>query len=158
MDSDDFKAALGRFGSGVTIITAYGQGGTPQGFTASSFCSLSIDPPLVLFCLARDATAFQAFAASETFGVNILTRAQSDLSGRFAEKRSDKFDGVPLMGGEWQTPLLPGCLANLQCRTTQTFPGGDHLIVVGEVGQVHLGEGDPLIFHRGRYGTLGPTD
>jgi 3-hydroxy-9,10-secoandrosta-1,3,5(10)-triene-9,17-dione monooxygenase reductase component len=154
MDDATFKAALSRFATGVTIITTREADGSPVGFTASSFTSLSLDPPLVLFCLARNAASFDAFTANPAFAVNILADGQQDISNRFAQRGDDKFAGVATRVGKGGAPLIEGSLAGLECRTTETLPGGDHLIFVGQVEEIHLGEGGPLLYYRGQYETL----
>ncbi len=151
MELDSFKAAMARFGSGVTVITTREIEGAPTGFTASSFSSLSLDPPLVLFCLDRVAHCFDAFYGATHFAVNILTTGQEDVANRFAQRGGDKFKDVGLMDGATDSPLIEGSLVSLECRTTEKLPGGDHLIFIGEVEQVHLGEGSPLLYYMGKY-------
>ena len=154
MDKTTFRAGLSRFGTGVTIITTRDEQGQPTGFTASSFTSLSLDPPLVLFCLSRDSHCFQAFTANPSFAVNILKDSQQELSARFATQDEAKFSGVAFRAGETGVPLIPECLANLECYTMEIVPGGDHMIFVGEVKEIHLGEGAPLLFYRGEYHSI----
>lgn len=154
MDDATFKAALSRFASGVTIVTTRSSGGAPAGFTASSFTSLSLDPPMVLFCLARNAACFEAFVDAPEFAVNILSHGQQDISNRFAQREEEKFQGLALREGKGSAPLIAGCLANLVCRTTTTVPGGDHSIFLGEVWEAYVEEGKPLLYHQGKYGTL----
>ena len=154
MDAADFKAGLGRFGTGVTVVTTRGVNGEPAGFTASSFTSLSINPPMVLFCLANDATCYDAFLAARGFVVNILSDTQQEISDRFASRGEDKFDGLALRDGAEGMPLIENSLAMLECRTTRTVPGGDHLIFMGEVREIHLGEGRPLLYYMGGYHSI----
>ena len=151
MESDTYKAAMGRFASGVTVITTRDSGGAPSGFTASSFTSLSLNPPLVLFCLDREAYCFDAFYGAQSFGVNILSSEQQAVSNRFAKRGGDKFENVALMETPTGVPLLEGCLASMECRITEKLPGGDHLIFMGEVQRVNIGEGSPLIYYMGKY-------
>ncbi|MCZ6472388.1 MAG: flavin reductase family protein [SAR324 cluster bacterium] len=151
MDIEAFKAALGRFGTGVAVITTRDGEGAPAGFTASSFTSLSLSPPMVLFCLDKAAVSFEVFRAASGFVVNILNHQQQDISNRFASHGEDKFNGVKVRDGAEGLPLIEGCLANLECRTTDKVAGGDHLIFIGEVRQVHLGEGTPLLYYMGKY-------
>jgi flavin reductase ActVB len=151
MELDTFKAGMSRFASGVTIITTRDSGGAPAGFTASSFTSLSLDPPLVLFCLDRESYCFDAFYGAENFGVNILSSEQQSLSKRFSRRGGDKFEGLALLETKTGVPLLQGCLVNMECRVTERLPGGDHLIFLGEVQHVEIGEGSPLIFCMGKY-------
>lgn len=154
MELDTFKTAMTRFGSGVTVITTRENEGEPAGFTASAFSSLSLDPPLVLFCLDREAHCFDAFYGATHFGVNILAAGQEDVSNRFAQRSGNKFKDVGLMHGDTDVPLIEGSLASLECRTTEKLPGGDHLIFIGEVVQVHLGEGTPLLYYLGKYHSI----
>ncbi len=154
MDLEKFKAGLSRFGSGVAIITTRESNGVPSGFTANSFTSLSLNPPMVLFCLDREAACFDAFYGSTAFGVNILNSEQEEISNRFARRGGNKFQNLTLINGDAGVPLITGCLANLECRTAQTIPGGDHLIFLGEVQEVHLGEGDPLFYFKGSYHSI----
>jgi len=151
MNSDLFKAALGRWTTGVTVITTRAADGTPAGFTANSFTSLSLNPPLVLFCLGKESSSQVAFLSAPGFAVHILADDQRTLAGRFAQPGGDKFAGLELSEGMRGVPLLPGGLACLECRTVQIHPGGDHHVVVGEVEAVRLGDGRPLIYHRGEY-------
>ena len=154
MDAADFKAGLARFGTGVTVITTRDGKGEPAGFTASSFTSLSIDPPMVLFCLANDATCYDAFLEARCFAVNILSDTQQEISNRFASRGEDKFDGLTLRDGTEGMPLIENSLAMLECRTTRTVPGGDHLIFMGEVREIHMGEGRPLLYYMGGYHSI----
>jgi flavin reductase ActVB len=151
VDSAEFKSALSHWGSGVTVITARDEAGAPVGLTASSFSSLSLDPPLVLFCLGLDSTNVIAFQAAREFAVHILAADQQALSNRFASRGGDKFAGQEHAAGRLGTPVLPGCLAVLECRMHQQVPVGDHIIVVGSVEHVTVRDGDPLIYFRGGY-------
>ncbi len=151
VDSKTFKAAMSRWSSGIAIITARGDDGELAGITANSFTSLSLDPPMVLFCLGLDSTSFDLFDHSETFAANILAAGQEALSNHFAASGGDKFATVEFQAGNLGAPLLPGCLAALECRVHGKFPGGDHVIFVGEVEAVSLGEGAPLMYYRGGY-------
>jgi flavin reductase ActVB len=151
VDESAFKSALSRWGSGVSVITARASDGAPVGLTATSFASLSLQPPLVLFCLGRDSTRFDAFEAADAFAIHLLTAGQEALSSRFAAKGGDKFAGLAVRESRHGLPLLEDCLAVLECRTHARLPGGDHVIVVGEVERLTLGEGEPLLYFRGRY-------
>ena len=154
MDKTIFRTGLSRFVTGVTIITTHDEKGQPTGFTANSFTSLSLDPPLVLFCLSRNSNCFQAFTANPSFAVNILKESQQELAAHFATQDEAKFSGVSFRTGETGVPLIPECLANLECYTMEIFPGGDHMIFVGEVKETHLGEGAPLLFYRSEYHSI----
>lgn len=151
MELETFKEAMGRFGTGVTVITTRDLEGLPAGFTASSFSSLSLDPPMVLFCLGREAQCFDAFYGADNFGVNILSSGQEAISNRFSQRAGDKFKAVPLTDSTTGVPLIKGSLASLECRVTEKLPGGDHLIFLGEVQHIRLSEGAPLLYYMGKY-------
>jgi flavin reductase (DIM6/NTAB) family NADH-FMN oxidoreductase RutF len=149
-DPREFRNALGSFATGVTIITTRDAEGAPVGITASSFNSVSLDPPLVLFSLARTARSLPAFAGAQHWAVHILRAEQEELCGRFARSGADKFAGLDFASGEGGAPLLGGCAARMQCRTAFRYEGGDHLIFVGEVLAFDRAEAPPLVFHAGR--------
>ena len=146
----EFRDALGRFATGVTVVTT----DTPQGalgITANSFASVSLDPPLVLWSPARASRRFPAFAAAERYAIHILGSDQVDLCQRFTR------DGFDFAGLDWQAgpdgvPLIGGCLARFDCARVDTHDGGDHLIVVGRVIEAEHREGAPLLFSCGSYG------
>lgn len=154
----DFRDALGLFATGVVVITATGSsGGEHLGATISSFSSVSLDPPMILFSIGRHSKAFAAWQAIDAFAVNILGEDQSAVSTRFARPLTDKWTGVKTRPGLGGIPLLPEALAWIECRSHAKYDGGDHLIIVGEV----LGltarpkEGArPLVFFGGRYRQL----
>ena len=156
MDSESFRQALGRFASGVTIVTTVSATGEPVGFTATAFSSLSLDPPLVLFCLGHDSSSLEVFREAAGFSINLLATGQQALSQAFAQIGGEKFTGVASRTGRRGIPLLEGCLAVLECRTQEQLPGGDHTIFIGEVEAVHLGEGEPLVYYRGGYRAASP--
>lgn len=140
-DPQDFRAALGTFTTGVTIITTRAADGEPIGITANSFNSVSLNPPLVLWSLAKNARSREAFANAKHWNVHVLSAAQEALSGRFARQGEDKFSGLELDEGISKAPLLNGCTARFQCRTAFSYDGGDHIIFVGEVleiGRAHV--------------------
>ncbi|MEU3605203.1 flavin reductase family protein [Streptomyces sp. NPDC035033] len=154
VDPAEFRRVLGHFASGVTLVTAV-DGDGPAGFACQSFASLSLDPPLVAFMVARTSTTWPRIAAAGTFCVNVLGAGQGPLCRAFAVSGADKFAGV-----EWSpapvtgSPRLAGVPAWIDCAITAVHTGGDHLIVVGRVealGAVEEG-GEPLLFHRGRFG------
>jgi flavin reductase (DIM6/NTAB) family NADH-FMN oxidoreductase RutF len=154
MDAEQFKAALGRWATGVTVITTRARSGAAAGLTASSFSSLSLDPPLVLFCRGDGSAGREAFENAEGFAVHILSQEQRDAALRFAKPAGDKFEGLSTREGLRGIPLLPGSLVCLECRTAQVFRAGDHQIFVGQVEQIHMGVGEPLIYHLGQYRNL----
>ena len=157
-DSQTFRNVLGHFCSGIVIVTG-AAGDEPVGLTAQSFSSLSLDPPLVLFCPARTSTSWPRIAATGHFCVNVLGDHQEQLCRDFARTGVDKFAGVGWAPGISGAPVLDGSIAYLDCAITEVHDGGDHLIVIGEV--VDLGVRDlellqagPLLFYKGGYGRL----
>lgn len=148
----DFRDGLGRFATGVTVVTTM-TGAGPLGITANSFASVSLDPPLILWSPARKSRRFPAFEAASHFAVHVLSAGQRDLADRFAGS-ADGFDGLAYETGIGGTPLLEGCVARFECRHEAGYDGGDHLIVVGEVLRLTQADLPPLLFHRGRYENL----
>jgi 3-hydroxy-9,10-secoandrosta-1,3,5(10)-triene-9,17-dione monooxygenase reductase component len=146
-----FRSALGAFATGVTIVTTRSRAGEDIGLTANSFNSVSLDPPMVLWSLAKSAKSLPAFLESGYFAVHVLAASQEALSVTFATRGANKFAGIAVERGPAGTPLLPGCSARFQCRTTFQYEGGDHVIFVGEVEAFdHTGR-QPLVFHSGRF-------
>lgn len=154
-DSRQLRAALSHFATGVTVITTTDGEGVPVGFTANSFTSVSLDPALVLFCVARSASCHEAFVNGSHFGVHVLSDDQRDLSHRFARSSEDRFDSVDFAQGPGGIPALNDCLTHLHCATERVDDGGDHSIILGRVLAVGgTGEQRPLIFYRGGYREL----
>ena len=150
----DFRAALGMFATGVTIVTARAPNGTPVGLTANSFNSVSLSPPLVLWSLARSAASMPAFEQGSHYTINILSAEQHALAARFASKVVDRFDGVLFHEGAGGAPVLDGAAAVFECFNRSRYEEGDHVIFVGEVERCSARPGaQPLIFHGGRYFT-----
>jgi len=154
VDAADFRRALGQFASGVTVVTTLGKDGGPLGLTVSSFCSVSLEPPLVLVCIDDRSETHDGFEASKVFGVSILAEGQEEWSNRFAFGGSEKFTGVDLLRGEEGVPLVPGALAHIECRIEATLPGGDHTIYVGQVLRLSVAPGRPLLYHASGYHCL----
>jgi flavin reductase (DIM6/NTAB) family NADH-FMN oxidoreductase RutF len=154
LDPSTFRATLGRFASGITIITAHDAGGRDVGMTVSAFSSLSLTPPLVLVCIDNGASVAPVLEHCESFGVNILGDNQEELSRRFAERELDRFEGVAVSRGALGVALLDGALASLECRVTAREPAGDHTILIGEVQAASVCEGHPLLYYRGGYRRL----
>jgi flavin reductase (DIM6/NTAB) family NADH-FMN oxidoreductase RutF len=155
ISDDEFRSALSRFPSGVTVVTTKDASGRFHGITVSAFSSVSLDPPLVLICIERDAYSHQAFLESGVFAVNFLSSSQSELSERFASPLDDKFDEVDFTLGDLGLPLLAGCLVNLECKVRNTGDGGDHTIFIGEVESARVNDGDPLLYFRSDYREIG---
>lgn len=153
IDSAHFRTVMGHFATGVTIVTAVHEG-TPVGFTAQSFVSLSLDPPLIAVCPSISSSSWPRIAAADGMCVNILAADQETLGRSFAASGTDKFAGVgwhpsPITGA----PILAGCLAWVDCRIEASYEGGDHLVVVARVLELGGGEGgEPLLFYRGGFG------
>lgn len=150
-DPIEFRNALGTFTTGVTIITASGSDKQSVGVTANSFNSVSLDPPLVLWSLAKTAGSLPVFEEAGYFAVHILAADQVDLSNRFASRGIDKFDGLEVETGHGRAPLLQGCSCRMQCKTTYKYEGGDHIIFVGEVLEFDRSDSAPLVFQAGKY-------
>jgi 3-hydroxy-9,10-secoandrosta-1,3,5(10)-triene-9,17-dione monooxygenase reductase component len=151
LDPKAFRQALGTFTTGVTIITTRTPQGEPVGLTANSFNSVSLDPPMVLWSLAKTSRNLAVFEAAEHWAVHILSADQEDLSNRFAKSVDDKFVGVSVDEGIGKVPLLHGCTTRLQCKASFKYEGGDHLIFVGEVLRFDSQPIAPLVFHAGQY-------
>jgi flavin reductase (DIM6/NTAB) family NADH-FMN oxidoreductase RutF len=154
----EFRDAIGRFATGVTVVTSVGADGQPVGTTASAVTSLSLDPPLVLVCFDRASVTLQAVRTHGAFVVNVLAAPQRHLSANFARRGlAAAWDGVRHRPGRTGSPRLDGVLAALECTVEDSFPGGDHEIVVGRVHAVETAGRDdaPLLYWRGAYGSLG---
>lgn len=154
-DSRQLRNALGRFSTGVTVITTRVDG-KREGLTANSFSALSLDPPLVLWSIVRKSGSLAGFLASGHFAINVLASDQSEISHRFATPTADKFSGLDVLDGLNGSPLLRGALASFECETERTIEGGDHILFVGRVLRIRYADGDPLIFSGGRYCTALP--
>jgi len=151
---DEFRAALGSFATGVTVVTALDANGLPIGLTANSFNSVSLSPPLVLWSLSRRAGSMPAFSSGSHYAINILAAEQHALAVRFASKDIDRFAGVAFRKGAGGAPVLEGSAAVFECFNRSQYEEGDHIIFVGEVEHCERREGaSPLIFHGGRYFT-----
>lgn len=155
-DPKDYRRALGQFATGVTVITTRSKEGRAIGLTVNSFTSVSLKPPLVLWCLVQHSPNLQAFQETSHFAVNILAAGQYPLSQRFASPVPDKFEGVSWEEGKAGVPLLAGVAAQLVCRNAGQFDGGDHLIFLGQVEDYLRFEEQPLLFHSGRYRSVAP--
>jgi len=153
----EFRTALGMFATGVTIVTARTVEGELVGLTANSFNSVSLDPPLVLWSLARAAASMLAFSTGSHYAINILGADQIDLAKRFAAKDVDRFAGVAFVDGVGGAPLLAGAAATFECFNRSRYSEGDHVIFVGEVERCsHRAGASPLLFHGGKFYTEHP--
>ena len=152
IDPRRMRDAFGCFATGVTVLTARQAGdGTPRGFTANSFTSVSLDPPLLLVCLAKAAHSCETFMAADHFGVNILGKDQQAVAGLFASRAPDKFAQCAWHDGAQNVPLLAGNLAQFVCAREKLVDAGDHIVLIGRVVDFEAGDGSPLGYFRGRY-------
>ncbi len=155
MTNDQFRAALGRFASGVTVVTANTAQGDVHGMTASAFSSLSLQPFQILVCVDRGSRTHPILSGAEKFGVSILSDEQQHLAEFFARTEKDRASaeraGARFAFTANGTPLLEGSLAALECRAVSRHDSGDHTIFIGEVESVRLGDGLPLLYYRGQY-------
>jgi len=146
----DFRDTLGQFATGVTVITSGAASARPFGITVNSFSSVSLDPPLILWCLERSTYIADQFLNCRHFAVNVLAGDQKDVALRFASTDDDKFDGMATQTGLHDIPLISGAVAHFECALEHTYAGGDHVILVGRVERFAQADGNPLIFHRGQ--------
>jgi flavin reductase (DIM6/NTAB) family NADH-FMN oxidoreductase RutF len=150
----EFRAALGMFATGVTIVTTLSDNGEPVGLTANSFNSVSLDPPLVLWSLSQAAASLAAFRAGSHYAINVLAADQRELAERFAAKGSDRWSGVGSVPGVGGAPLIVGAAATFECFNRSRYEEGDHVIFVGEVERcAWRSEASPLLYHGGRFFT-----
>jgi flavin reductase ActVB len=157
VDSIDYRNALARFASGVTVVTTRDGDESPVGFTASAFCSLSLNPPLVLVCLEKRAECYEAFRHADRFAVSILAEDQVDIALRFATKGIDKFAGTPIVHGEATgLPLIAGATVHLECRMYDQPDGGDHTILIGEVVRAVATDRAPMLHFNRHFGSFVP--
>ena len=152
VDGELFKQALGSWKSGVTIVTSR-SGDLQHGMTASAFCSVSADPPLILICANQDSNTHLVIQKSGVFGVSILARGQDELALLFADKKreSERFEAVDCELGTTGCPRIPGAHVHLDCSVAQAHPAGTHVIYVGLVENAQVSEVEPLAFYRGRF-------
>ena len=150
------RTAFGQFATGVCVITTVDPEGKPVGITANSFASVSLDPPLVSWCVDRSATRFKEFAEAQHYSINILNSKQRSISDAFAMRSWDStlFDEVEWYEGHNNVPQLPDALARFHCKTETRYEGGDHLIIIGRVEQFDCDPKSPLVFFQGDYLTV----
>ncbi|WP_116211881.1 flavin reductase family protein [Streptomyces olivoreticuli] len=152
---DEFRATMARFASGVVVATTRDADGNPHGFTASSFCSVSLDPPLVLVCLAETANSYEAFRSSSACAISILAEDQVGVARRFATKGGDKFAGAPFTSLPEGGLGVPGALGVMECEVRDRHAAGDHVILVAEVQNVRVGPGRPMVYFGSEFHRLG---
>lgn len=155
-DARDFRNALGSYPTGVCLITTVAPDGRRVGLTANSFSSVSLDPPMVLWSLSRNASAAAVFRDAEYFAINVLAAGDAELSGHFARSGEDKFARFAerFAAGIEGVPLLEGAVATLECHSRHRYYGGDHIVIIGMVERYAYNERPPLVFHRGRYAEM----
>ena len=149
----DLRQALGKFATGVTVVTCHGAKG-PCGITANSFSSVSLEPPLVLWNIAKVSHSLRAYLDAEYFAINVLAAGQQELSSHFAQSDHTVFNGIDYDTSDRGVPLLPDSVARFECRTHQVHDCGDHYIIVGEVDSYRSNEREPLLFYNGRYASV----
>lgn len=154
ISKDEFRAALGRFASGVTIVTTKDKAGRLHGITVSAFCSVSLKPPLILVCIDKQTGSHHTFEETDAFVVNILREDQQHYSDQFASRLPDKFDGIEFTETGNGVPVLKNALVNLECRLVNSHDNGDHTIFVGEILKSHVSDGEPLVYFHGNYRKL----
>jgi flavin reductase (DIM6/NTAB) family NADH-FMN oxidoreductase RutF len=156
IDPSQFRQLLGRFATGVTILTTATPQGQPLGMTVTSLSSVSLHPPLISVCVDREAEMHPVILQAPEFVVNVLASPQEALARRFSDKHEDRFDGVGYHLSPEGLILLDGALAHLVCERHATYPAGDHTIVLGRVvGGGGADDGRPLLYYRGGYAALG---
>ena len=155
-DTRKLRDTFGCFATGVTVVSTVNESGEFFGLTANSFTSLSLDPPLVLFCLDYKALSFDAFREASHFVVNVLGEGQEELSTHFARSSLDKWNGVDYETWKSGCPVLPDSIAVLECLTATRHEGGDHLIIIGQVERIKYDESEtkPLLYYKGQYGNI----
>jgi len=153
-DTAALRQALGCFVTGVTVVTARGGDGLPHGFTANSFASVSLAPPLVLVCVGDAVQRFEVYRECERFAINVLADSQQAISDTFATDRPNRFAGVRWREGPCRSPILEGCVAFLECAPWRRIEAGDHMILIGRVLAFEHSTGRPLVYCRGSYASL----
>ena len=152
--NEEFKAAMSRVASSVSVVTTRDADGKAHGLTVSAFCSVSAEPPMVLACIHKRTGSHYAFFERQAFVVNVLSEEQRDVSQQFASPADDKFNGIPVEESIDGLPKLQNCLATLECRIVETHDGGDHTILVGSIERTTIAEGLPLMYFHGGYRKL----
>ena len=155
IEPSQFRQLLGRFATGVTILTTKTADGRPLGMTANSLASVSLNPPLISVCVDREAEMHAVILEAPEFVVNVLASPQEALARRFSDKHEDRFDGIGYHLSPEGLILLDGVLAHVVCERDMTYPGGDHTIVLGRVVGGATNDGRPLLYYRGGYAALG---
>jgi flavin reductase (DIM6/NTAB) family NADH-FMN oxidoreductase RutF len=155
-DSNHFRQALSQFATGVTVITTRLADGSYRGLTASSFNSVSLEPPLVLWSLSNAANSLPIFTGNSHYVINVLSAGQEELARSFSRRGQDPFDDAPFELSRTGQPILKGVTAWFECHNRSRYPEGDHVIFVGEVEECAVEPKPALIFHNGKFGSTGP--
>lgn len=157
MSKERFREALGRFATGVVIITTRNHAGHKRAITVNAFTSVSMEPPLVLYCLGKSAFLFDVFAEARSFAINVLGADQQGLSNRFAQEAEDDLADLSTRSLLTGNPILPGCLTALDCTTEMHHHAGDHLIIIGRICAIdEITSGSPLVYFESCYRGLRP--
>ncbi|MGB5490078.1 MAG: flavin reductase family protein [Woeseiaceae bacterium] len=151
IDTLDFRRALSTFATGVGVVTTLDKHGNNVGITISSFNSVSLEPPLILWSVGLDSMSYDAFVSAKHFAVHILGSHQMDLCDRFAQRSESKFDGIDCRKGLHGLPILPDFAACFECSTEHVYAGGDHKIIVGRVLGVEERVAEPLVYYRSEF-------
>jgi flavin reductase (DIM6/NTAB) family NADH-FMN oxidoreductase RutF len=151
IDKQLFRAVMGNFAAGVTVVTTRTSDDAPCGLTATAFTSVSLLPPLALVCVDKKSESYPHFEPAGVFAVNFLGAGQEEISQRFAVSGGDKFAGLRWRRGRLGAPLLAGTIGHLECRIVHAYDGGDHTIYVGEIEAAEANDGEPLVYFRGAY-------
>lgn len=154
VSEDEFRSVLGRFASGVSVVTTSAADGSDSGMTVSAFSSVSLVPPLVLICIEKIASVHDALTAAPAFIVNVLSAEQEQIARRFSIVDIDRFEGVGYTRARSGIAILDDVLAVIECRRTNLYDGGDHTIILGEVESARTESGTPLLYYRGGYSQL----
>ena len=154
VDQSSFRAVLGRFATGVTIVTALDKRGRDIGMTVSAFSSVSLDPPLVLICIDHEASVYTPLSRASHFIANILSEGQEAIARRFAEREPDRFDGIGYQRGQTGAAILDEILGYVECKVIHRYEAGDHDVLIAAVEVAVYSEGKPLLYYRGGYAQL----
>jgi flavin reductase (DIM6/NTAB) family NADH-FMN oxidoreductase RutF len=154
LDPDAFRAVMGRFASGVTVVTATNEAGSAYGMTVSAFASVSLQPPLVVMCIDHAASLHDTLTNAPFFAVNILASTQEPIARRFADTGAQRFEGIGYRNGENGVPILNDVLAFVECKRVSSTEAGDHTIIVGETVAASMRDARPLLYYRGGFAQL----
>jgi flavin reductase (DIM6/NTAB) family NADH-FMN oxidoreductase RutF len=159
MNSKLLRRVFSKFATGITVVTTINHQGVACGVTINSFNSLSLEPPMILFCLKKESPLLELIGNHGFFGVNVLNSEQTNLSDRFAlTEKSTEMDDISFINSEKNLPIFSDSLAAFECSLSALHEGGDHRIILGEVENIHLGQGDPLLYYRSHYARLEPLE